>query len=182
MFIPGSVGNQVWSFDEISWSRTGSFSSYQCNWPSPSPPPPPNNYGNGVKDTGEDYDPPSSAPSFSSISVDNSTCRWDFSSVKQLYCNGSCTWAGSSGFDQEDANILCRLITGNPNSNATSWEDKTALAEPGFPCAPLNSGAKIDIDKASRGIDYVNFDLRYQDSSILANHGAGKVIANPICT
>jgi hypothetical protein len=134
-----------------------------------------------VKDTGEDYDPPSSAPSFSSISVSSSTCRWDFTSVKQLYCNGSCSWAGSTGCDQEDANILCRLITGNPNSTASSWEHKVALNVPGFSCGPHNYGTKIDIDKASRGID-VTFGLRYQDSSILANHGHGYVVANPTCT
>ena len=27
-----TVGNQVWSFDKVSWERSGSYSSYRCNW------------------------------------------------------------------------------------------------------------------------------------------------------
>ena len=27
-----TVGQQLWSFDSTSWSRTGTFSRYQCNW------------------------------------------------------------------------------------------------------------------------------------------------------
>jgi hypothetical protein len=32
VLVPGGVGNQIWSFDSMSWSRSGSFSGYTCNW------------------------------------------------------------------------------------------------------------------------------------------------------
>jgi hypothetical protein len=130
--------------------------------------------GDSVLDPYEEYDPPPGP--FSSAQVDSTTCRYDFSAVNQLYCNGSCTWAGSSGCDQSDADILCQLITDNPASTATSWSATTALNEPGFSCP--GSGMMIDTD---RGVAST-IDVYYQDSSILANHGAGDVIAYPSCT
>ena len=128
--------------------------------------------GNGTLDSGEEYDPAPGPYSF--VSVDSATCRWDFSDVNQLYCNGGCTWAGGSDCDQSDADILCQLITDNPSSTAISWTSTTALDEPGFSCPWL--GTSINTDRG------VSVDVRYQDSSILANHGAGNVIAYPNCT
>ncbi len=134
--------------------------------------------GDGVLDSGEEYDP---APGpFSSSPVDYGTCRWDFSGVQQLYCNGSCTWSGASGCQQAEADILCKLITDNPASTATSWTATTALAQPGFSCAPLGYGTVINVN--GRGLPSFGFNIRYQDSSILANHGAGDVVAYPVCT
>jgi hypothetical protein len=106
--------------------------------------------------------------------VDSTTCRWDFSEVNQLYCNGGCSWSGSHGCDQSDADILCQLITDNSASTATSWTSTTALAEPGFPCPGY--GGVINTDRG------VTVGVYYQDSSILANHGGGDVIAYPSCT
>ncbi|MEE2750699.1 MAG: MopE-related protein [Myxococcota bacterium] len=131
--------------------------------------------GDGVLDAGEEYEPPPGP--FSNASVDSQTCRWDFSGVNQLYCNGSCSWAGGSGCDQSDADILCKLVTDNENSVATSWTNTTALAESGFPCTPLGYGTTIS------GLDRgVTVPVSWQDSSILGNHGAGSVIAYPVCT
>ena len=128
--------------------------------------------GDGTLDSGEEYDP---APGpYSYVSVDSSTCRWDFSSVNQLYCNGGCTWAGGSSCDQSDADILCQLITDNPASTAISWTATTALSEPGFSCPGYGTSIYTD-----RG---VSTTVWYQDSSIRANHGAGDVVAYPNCT
>ena len=128
--------------------------------------------GDGTLDSGEEYDP---APGpYSYVSVDSSTCRWDFSSVNQLYCNGTCTWAGGSSCDQSDADILCQLITDNPASTAISWTATTALAEPGFSCPGY--GSTINTDRG------VSVSVWYQDSSILGNHGPGDVVAYPNCT
>ena len=131
--------------------------------------------GNLTLDGIEEYDP---APGpFSTVRADSSTCRWDFSAVQQLYCNGSCTWAGGSGCDQADADIFCKLKTGNPSSTAITWTNTTALAAPGFPCMPHGYGSAINV--VARG---VSVSVRYQDASILGNHGAGAVITNPVCT
>jgi hypothetical protein len=129
--------------------------------------------GDGVVDPGEEYDP---APGpFTGISVDESTCRWDFDGVRQLYCNGSCSWAGASSCDAADADILCQLLTDNPASTAISWTDTTALDEGGFAC-PAGYGTAIETDRGFSG------EVRYQDASILADHGSGSVIADPVCT
>lgn len=137
--------------------------------------PPSSTCGNSVLDGTEEYDP---APGpFSSVRVSATSCRWDFSAVPQLYCNGSCTWSGASDCDQADADIFCKLRTGNPLSTATSWGRATALPQPGFPCTPLGYGTTVNI--VARG---VSVRVSYQDSSILANHGPGNVIVSPVCT
>ena len=30
--FPGSTSTQIWSFDSMTWSRSGTFSGYTCNW------------------------------------------------------------------------------------------------------------------------------------------------------
>jgi hypothetical protein len=130
--------------------------------------------GDGVLDPGEEVDPD---PGYTYISVD-STCRWDFSGINQLYCNGGCSWAGSYSCDQADADILCQLLMDNPASTAISYTTTTALAEPGFSCN-RSWGVYGDVINTDRG---VSTTVSYQDSSILANHGAGTVVAYPTCT
>jgi hypothetical protein len=132
--------------------------------------------GDGFLDVGEgeEYEPPPGP--FSSIEVDSGSCRWDFSEVNQLYCNGSCSWAGGSDCDQYDADILCQLIMDNADSTATSWTSTTSLSEGGFPCTPLGYGTVINTDRG------VTVTVSYQDSSILSDHGSGNVIAYPVCT
>lgn len=134
--------------------------------------------GDGVVDATEEYDPPPGP--FTSVTVDGATCKWHFENVAQLYCNGTCSWAGAAGCDQADANIFCQLKTGNPLSTATTFTTTTALAQPGFPCAPLGYGVDIG-ELPYRGVNLA-FHVRYQDSSILANHGAGVVIDSVTCT
>ena len=128
--------------------------------------------GDGVLDDDEEVDPPVSP--FSTVDVNEDTCRWDFSDVRQLYCNGGCSWAGSSDCDIEDANIFCKLKTGNPLSTATSYSTTTALPEPGFPCPGYDT--VIDVNRG------VFVTVQYQDAPILYNHGPGTVIVDPVCT
>ncbi|MCB9744732.1 MAG: putative metal-binding motif-containing protein, partial [Alphaproteobacteria bacterium] len=130
--------------------------------------------GNGTLETGEEYEPPPGP--FTTATVDSATCRFDFSGVNQLYCNGSCSWAGGSGCDQSDADILCQLITGNENSTATSWTSTTALSEHGFTCPGTRYGTVTNTDRG------VNVTVYYTDSNIRSSHGAGSVIAYPVCT
>lgn len=131
--------------------------------------------GDGVLQTGEERDPPPGP--FTSAPVDANSCRFHFEAVAQLYCNGSCTWAGASSCDQADADIFCKLRTGNPASVAMSFTIGTALAVPGFSCPGY--GVNLGPMTATRG---VSVNVWYQDSSILGNHGAGLVILNPVCS
>jgi len=130
--------------------------------------------GDGILEAGEERDPPPGP--FSSVSVDPATCRWHFENVAQLYCNGGCSWGGVSDCDQVDADIFCKLRTGNPNSTATTFVITTAQPVPGFPC--LGSTPNVG-PLPLRG---VTVNVPYQDSSILANHGPGHVIVSPTCT
>lgn len=129
--------------------------------------------GNGVLEPGEDIDPP---PAGALTAVDPLTCRWAFDKVEQLYCAGTCSWAGSIGCDQADADVFCKLRTGNPLSKATSFEVATALPKGGFTCPYLGTSLGT---MTARGVDR---DVRYQDTSILGNHGPGEVIIHPVCS
>ena len=129
----------------------------------------------GTTENNEEYDP--SPGPYNNIVVDSGTCRWDFTSINQLYCSGSCSWDGSRGCDQQDADILCQLTTDNPSSTATSWTATTALAESGFSCGDGRSGSSVNV--VNRGVSHTVY---YRDSSLLAAHGAGDVIAYPVCT
>jgi large repetitive protein len=130
--------------------------------------------GDGILEPGEERDPPPGP--FSSAPVDSATCRWHFENVPQLYCEGSCSWAGVGGCDQADADIFCKLRTGNPSSTATRFSITTAQPVPGFSC-PF-AGTQI----GTLPLRGVLVNVAYQDSSILANHGPGTVIINPVCT
>lgn len=134
--------------------------------------------GNGVLDPGEEVDPPVSP--FATISVDPVTCRWDFTGVRQLYCNGTWTWDAVSGCGQGDADMFCRLLMDNPASTATSWTNTTALDLPGFNGNQTVTGTVINVD---RGVTITN-GVRYKDDSLLTDgfHGPGNVIADPVCT
>lgn len=103
-------------------------------------------------------------------------CVYDFSGITQLYCNGSCTWAGADSCDQADADIFCKLVTGDSTSVANSYSVVAALDAPGFSCP----GYGNDLG-AMPGFG-VNVDVWYQDTSILANHGAGQVVTAADCS
>ncbi len=132
--------------------------------------------GNNTLEAGEERDPPPGP--FTTMLVNATTCKWDMANVQQLYCNGTCSWAGGPSCDQADADVFCQLRTGNPLSTATSFTLTTALAQPGFPCAPLGYGTSI----GSLPLRGVTLNVAYQDSSILGNHGPGTVVTNPVCT
>jgi cysteine-rich repeat protein len=131
--------------------------------------------GNGVIDPGERCDTALPAP-FVGVGCKPGTCLFDFSQVTQLYCNGGCSWSGANDCDQTEADILCKLKNGNPNSVAMGWTSTTAQDTFGFACPFLGTSLGAIPEYG------VNLDVRYQGSSILANHGPGNIILNPNCT
>ncbi len=130
--------------------------------------------GDDVLDPGEEVDPPPGP--YTSAPVDAETCRYDFSGIQQLYCGGACDYGGAPGCDQADADVLCKLITDNPDSEASSYYVESALSEPGFSAVRCGLGDTIEVD---RGLDTT---VGFQDFSLLATHGDGDVIAWPVCT
>lgn len=138
--------------------------------------------GNGVIDTGERCDGTTGVPSGGQISCRNpgstNECKFDFSQVPQLYCNGSCSWGGATDCDQADADIYCKLITGSSTSTASSFSVVTAKAVGGFPCPNGSYGSNLGTMP-----EYgVNVNVWYQGTSILGNHGPGNVIGSATCT
>ena len=58
----------------------------------------------------------------------------------------------------------------------------TALAQEGFPCQPIGSYGTALGSIPEYGVNIaVNGGVRYQPTSILANHGAGQVITGVVC-
>jgi hypothetical protein len=134
--------------------------------------------GNGVIDPGERCDTALPAP-FVGVTCKPVTCQYNFSQATQLYCNGTCTWAGAQGCDQQDANIHCKLKTGNPNSVALSWTDTTAQPTFGFACPGFGNQSTNLGPMPEYG---VAVNVWWQGTSILGNHGAGQIIFNANCT
>ena len=138
------------------------------------------NCGDGWLDTDEEVDPPVSQ--FSTLTVNPTTCRYDLSSVSQLYCNGTCTWDVGSDCGQGDADIFCQLRTDNPFAVATSYNIVSAMAAPGFPCARSNYGDPFAADLTDRVSGTLMFPIAYQDSSLSTDHGSGDVVTGVICS
>jgi hypothetical protein len=132
--------------------------------------------GDGTLDLGEELDPPVSP--YDNAVVSEETCRWDFSEIRQLYCTGACSWAGPSGCDDADADLLCQLQLDNPSAVAASYTTSPAQSEAGFTCNISGWGDPISLS-ADRGI--ADDLVRYEDVSLSSTHGGGTVIWEPIC-
>lgn len=133
--------------------------------------------GDRVVDAGEEVDPPVS-PSVV-VHVDPVTCRYDFSDVRQLSCNGTCgSWGGGAGCQQEDADALCKLVTGNPASVATGALVTSVLPASGICCPPPTAppgtlGCVHLGDMTGRGVPK---DVSIHDTNMSVTHGTGSVI------
>ena len=134
----------------------------------------PSTCGNGVLDNGEEFD---SAPAgFGPGLVNTNTCRFDFSQVHQLFCNRTCSVVGPTGCDQADADLLCKLKTGNPNSTATSFAIELALREGGFSCPGLGTRVQNVNDRG------IQVPVYYSPTDLLDSHGDGNSVTNVVCT
>lgn len=131
--------------------------------------------GDGDVDASEMCDPEEQLP-YDNVECDDDSCLFDFGGIPQLYCYGSCSWGGLYGCDEFEADILCKLTTGDAGSTATDWDLAYALDAPGFACPGfgVDMGAMPQLGVAQH--------VYYQDFSVLATHGAGAVIVNPSCT
>ena len=163
--------DEAWTCSVTSWDDEGPGDEATASVLLSAPPP---GCGDGILQPGEEYDP---APGpYLNVSVDPDTCRWDFSEVEQLYCFGFCSWAGPPGCDDADADVLCKLITDNPDSEAISYTITAPLSEPGFPGIYCGFG---DLLYTDRGVP----DVGWMDESMAAHHGGGgEVVAFPDCT
>jgi cysteine-rich repeat protein len=66
-------------------------------------------------------------------------CLFDFATVPQMACNSTCTWGPQAGCGQDDADIFCKLRTGNPSAKAKAgWTTAPPTDLGGFACADMN--------------------------------------------
>jgi hypothetical protein len=139
--------------------------------------------GNRVVEPGEEADPPPGP--LSVVPVDPGTCRYDFSRINQLYCNGSCgNWGGGTDCDQGDADAFCRLKMDNPRSAAVNFSVVDALPQPGICCPPPSFdpgmlGCTTLGTLTSRG---VSLTVSVHPTSLFSTHQGGNVITNVVCT
>jgi hypothetical protein len=130
--------------------------------------------GDGLVGDLEEYDPPPGP--WDTLALDADTCRWDLSSVRQIYCNGPCSWLGETGCDEADADLLCRLQLDNPTAVAESYSEGPALAEPGYACSLDGYGEPLNL--LGRG-DLT--EINFEDGPLSDSHGTGTVIYDPVC-
>lgn len=125
---------------------------------------------------------PAASPS-TAVPMSTQTCRYDFSTITQLYCNSGCSlWDGVDGCQQGDADALCKLRTGNPGSTATTFVVGVAAAAPGVCCALGNGtqyGCKVLGMLPTRG---VMVSVSIHDTDVRSTHGAGPSITNVTCS
>ncbi len=134
--------------------------------------------GNGTVEAFERCDASAEPPLYPLVGCRLESCDLDFSQVQQLYCNGTCTWAGATSCDQADADIFCKLKTGSPDSVATSFSLATALDEHGFSCPNQPSVG----DNLGTVPEYgVTVEVWYNPTSILTSHGSGTIVTNVVC-
>ncbi len=121
----------------------------------------------------------------------NSQCQFDLSNVPQLFCREICTWNESFGCDQGDADIFCKLLTGDPDAYAESYEITTTLDRPGFACANesvfLDDGMGNEVRENIAPLPGLDRDvIFYQSGSLKETHGVDQdwekdVIVFPTC-
>ena len=105
-------------------------------------------------------------------------CEFDFSQVPQWYCTGLCTpvgeTLGGTTCDQPDADMFCKLRTGNPSAIAgVWWETSVTLDAAGFCC--LDEAPELSLGPISlHGLD----DLCYasEHMNTLPGHATANVI------
>lgn len=117
------------------------------------------------------------------------TCMYNFSAVNQMYCAGTCSWAGPDGCDSNDAAIFCRLKTGNIASKAVSFTLGSPTNSFGFPCGNPKDKAVVDGQGNDPRINLgklpeflVNQPVMYQVKDILLTHGNKPAITSVVCT
>lgn len=134
---------------------------------------------------GEEVEPPSS-PS-TSVPVDELSCRYDFSNIAQLFCNRICgrIWGGGDGCQQEDADVLCKLKTGNPNSTAVGFAVGTTSSAPGICCPPPADPDPSQVGCVELGVldtRGVELPVFVHDTDLMTANGSGEVITDVQCT
>jgi len=112
------------------------------------------------------------------MGVDCTECLYDFSSVPQMSCAKTCSWAGAQGCGQEDADVFCKLRTGNYLSTAADFKLVNPTDKGGFPCSDPKVYFDPDLRKPLGLLTEfgVNKPVYYQESLIANTHGTAQVI------
>ena len=105
-------------------------------------------------------------------------CLFDFSSVSQMSCAKTCSWAGAPGCGQEDADVFCKLRTGIASAKAADFKLVAPTDKGGFPCSDPKVFFDPDLRKPLGLLQEfgINKPVYYQESQIAFTHGTALVI------
>ncbi len=95
-----------------------------------------------------------------------------FDDAMQWYCGGQCSPTSPpvgtlEGCEPEDAHAFCQVLTNNPDSVATFWEQAVAVDGPGFCCLGLGPVYENVLDWD---------EVCYSSDSLFPDHEGGSVI------
>lgn len=106
-------------------------------------------------------------------------CLFDFSTVPQMSCSMTCSWGGPNGCDQADADVFCKLRTGNSQAKATSFKTAPPTDKGGFPCSDSKVVLGDPDPRKLLGL-LTEFGVLkpvyYQETKILSTHGVAPVL------
>lgn len=104
-----------------------------------------------------------------------------FKDIRYMYCNGSCSYAGDLGCDQNDANVFCKLKTCNPNATASYYEYTDMKGVTVDPQAPGITCPGTGTNKGPQTAYGVSTDVWYT-ATFRNSYGTGTfVIKNVTC-
>ncbi len=128
----------------------------------------------------EDADPPSSPSQVAPMS--DQTCRYDFREITQMYCAGNCSWAGAVGCQQVDADVLCKIKTGNSRSTAITFMTGPTQAAPGICCPNLEPEVTGCTDLGVLRNRDVALRVAVHETNMSITHGTGQAVVSVTCS
>jgi cysteine-rich repeat protein len=119
------------------------------------------------------------ATGMSNVGCDS--CLFDFSQITQMSCAGSCSWGAVQGCGQDDADIFCKLLTGNASAKALTWKLAAPTDAGGFPCSDPGVFINLNGSDPRKWLGTlpqfgVAKNVAWQATKIKTTHGSSSVL------
>ena len=119
------------------------------------------------------------ATGMSNVGCDS--CLYDFSQITQMSCAGSCSWGAVQGCGQDDADIFCKLLTGNASAKALTWKLAPPTDAGGFPCSDPGVFINLNGSDPRKWLGTlpqfgVAKNVAWQATKIKSTHGSSSVL------
>jgi len=113
------------------------------------------------------------------VGVSCESCLFDFSQITQMSCTGSCSYGATQGCGKDDADVFCKLLTGNAAATATSWSLSAPTDLGGFACSDPNVVLNgMDLRKWLGALPEfgVAKNVAWQATKIKSTHGSAHLL------